>query len=263
MWKRLKYANPISQPLRKRSAEPSSHAHSNDVPSLPLSKKARPSKSSSITTDKNPKMKPSKRSSKHASLVSSTQRRLDTYLVPTAIPTLAPTQQAPTGYPPPAIRGKRTGTQGQRRPKPAKHIHGAHEAGVSTGTDAAGDGGNAAASSSHSSCPDVTCVCPDMMYHDVSALHDSDVFPATIRSTENLFCPLALPSSTNSKGCPLSKRRVSLLKLRDTNSLGSSSRLRQSSLPIVCSSITILDGNPPVIVPSSSSLEYDKGIAFS
>jgi len=98
MWKRLKSANPVSQSSQKQSADPSPHANSNDAPSPPLSKKARPSISSSVTTDKKPKTKPSKRSSKHATSVSATQRRLDTYLVPTAVPTPAPTQQASTGY---------------------------------------------------------------------------------------------------------------------------------------------------------------------
>ena len=129
--------------------------------------------------------------------------------------------------------------------------------------EAAGEVGNAAASCSHSSCPDVTCVCPNMLYHDVSALRDSDVFSATIRSPATISCLLALPSSTNSKGCPLSNRKVPRSKLRGTNSLGSSSKLRQSSIPVVWSSIPAPDSNSPAIVPSSSSLEFDKGIAFS
>ena len=101
----------------------------------------------------------------------------------------APTQQASTGSSLPAIRSKRTGAQGQQRSKPAKRLHGAHAAGRSADVEVAGNGGDAASRSSHSSCSNVICSCPDILGHDVSALHDSDAFSVTIRSPATFFCP--------------------------------------------------------------------------
>ena len=110
-----------------------------------------------------------------------------------------------------------------------QNIHGAHAAGGSAGVEVAGDGGDAATPSSNRSCSDATCSCPDMLCHDVSAMHDGDVFSATIRLPVTFPCPLAFPCSTNSIGCPQSNRKVICL--------GSSSNFRQSSTPIASGSI--------------------------
>ena len=169
MWRRLKSS--------KRHVVPFIHAHPEDVQSQPSYKRLRQSTESSITDDKTPKKKRSKQISKHAHSVSSTQRRLDAYFVPTDVPTSVPTKQAPTSLLPTTNLNKRPGTQVHRRSKPAKRLHGAQEAGSRAGVEVAGDGSGAAARTSNSSCVDVTCSCPDSLCHDVPVMHaDDDVF---------------------------------------------------------------------------------------
>jgi hypothetical protein len=125
--------------------------------------------------------------------------------------------------------------------------------------EATGNPGGAAAGNSHSSCLDVTCSCPD-----VSVMHDSDVLSATIKSPANFSCSLALPSSTNSTGSSQCSRITKLSKHRGNRSLGSSSELVQSATDhVASSSIPSPSSNLSAIVHLSSSLEYDKGIAFS
>jgi hypothetical protein len=125
--------------------------------------------------------------------------------------------------------------------------------------EATDDPGGAAAGTSHSSCLDVTCSCPD-----VSVMHASDVCSATIKSPANFFCSLASPSSTKSTGSPQCSRNTKRSKHRGNHSLGGSSKLVQSATDHVASSSTpSRSSNPPANVPLSLSLEYDKGIAFS
>ena len=147
-----------------------------------------------------------------------------------------------------------------RRSKLARRLREVHEVGRSAGVDVASDGSGAAARSSSSPCNDVMCSCPDLPCPDVPAVHVIDDLSATIRSSTNLFSPLAFPSSTNTS-CSQSRRKVRLT-LRGT-SLGSSSKLTQSSPLVACRSFPVTDSTPPVIFPLSSILEYDKGIAFS
>ena len=137
-----------------------------------------------------------------------------------------------------------------------------HEVGGIAGVDKASDGSEAAARSSSSPCIDVMCSCPDLPCPDVPVVHVIDDLSAAIRSSTNLFCPLAFPSSTINTSCSQSRRKVKRLTLRGT-SLGSSSKLRQSSPLVACRSIPVTDSTPPVVFPLSSTLEYDKGIAFS
>ena len=104
-----------------------------------------------------------------------------------------------------------------------------------------------------------TCSCPD-----VSFMNDSDVFSATIKSPATFFCPLALPSSTNSTGLPGRSRNTKRSKHRGNRDSGSPSKLVQSAnSPVASSSIPSPSSNTQANVPLSSSLEYDKGIAFS
>ena len=106
---------------------------------------------------------------------------MDNYLIPNNVPTLD------TTYPESTTHGTKRpdsdssipadqASQGHRRSKPAKRNHGAARAGARLGVELTGDQGGAAAGTSHSSCHDVTCSCPD-----VSVMHDSDVFSATIK----------------------------------------------------------------------------------
>ena len=150
---------------------------------------------------------------------------------------------------------------GHRRSKLARRLREVHEVGGIAGVDMASDGTGAAARSSSSPCNDVMCSCPDLPCPDVPAVHVIDDLSATIRSSTNLFCPLAFPRSTNTS-CSHSRRKVKRLTLRDI-SLGSSSKLTQSSPLVACRSFPVTDSTPPVIFPLSSILEYDKGIAFS
>ena len=150
---------------------------------------------------------------------------------------------------------------GHHRSLHARHLREVHEVGRSAGVDPASDGSGAAARSSNSPCPNVMCSCPDLPCHDVPDVHVIDDLSATIRSSTNLFCPLAFPSSTNTS-CSQSRRKVKRLTLRGIR-VGSSSKLRQSSPLVACRSIPVTDSTPPVIFPLSSTLEYDKGIAFS
>jgi len=152
---------------------------------------------------------------------------------------------------------------GRRRSQHARHLREVHEDGRSAGVDVASDGNGAAARSSNSPCPNVMCSCPDLPCHDVPDVHVIDDLSATIRSSTNLFCPLAFPSSTINTSCSQSRRKVTSLTLRGIHSLGSSSKLRQSSPLVACRSIPVTDSTPPAIFPLSSTLEYDKGIAFS
>ena len=152
---------------------------------------------------------------------------------------------------------------GNRRSKPAKRLREVHEAGRSAGEDVASDRSGAAARSSNSPCIDVMCPCPDLPCPDTPVVHVIDDLSATMRSSTNLLCPLAFPSSTINTSCSQSRRKVIRMTLRGIHSLGSSSKLRQSSPLVVCRSIPVTDSTPLVIVPWSSILEYDKGIAFS
>ena len=150
---------------------------------------------------------------------------------------------------------------GHRSSKLARRLREVHEVGRSAGVDPASDGSGAAARSSSSPCDDVMCSCPDLPCPDVPVVHVIDDLSATIRSSTNLFCPLAFPSSTNTS-CSQGRRKVKRLTLRGI-SLGSSSKLKQSSLLVACRSCPVTDITPPVLFPLSSILEYDKGIAFS
>ena len=152
---------------------------------------------------------------------------------------------------------------GHRRSKPAKRLREVHEVRGIAGVDMASDRTGAAARSSSSPCIDAMRSCPDSLCPDVPVVHVIDDLSAAIRSSTNLFCPLAFPSSTINTSCSQSRRKVKRLTLRGTCSLGSSSKLRQSSPLVACRSIPVMDSTPPVIFPSSSILEYDKGIAFS
>jgi hypothetical protein len=151
---------------------------------------------------------------------------------------------------------------GRRRSQHARHLREVHEDGRSAGVDVASDGNGAAARSSNSPCPNVMCSCPDLPCLDVPDVHVIDDLSATIRSSTNLFCPLAFPSSTINTSCSQSRRKVKRLTLRGIR-VGSSSKLRQSSPLVACRSIPVTDSKPPVFFPLSSTLEYDKGIAFS
>jgi hypothetical protein len=132
------------------------------------------------------------------------------------------------------------------------------------GVAAAGEGGGAAAWTSHSACPDVTCSCPDLLYYHAPVMHVSDVFSATIKSPAIFSCPLASPSPTSSTGCPQSSRKAKHSKLRGNTSLGSSSKLKQSASDVVVSSsFHAPKSDSPSTVPLSSTLEFDKGIAYS
>ena len=166
---------------------------------------------------------------------------------------------------------------GHQRSPHARHLREVHEVGRSAGVDVASDGSGAAARSSNSPCPNVMCSCPDLPCHDVPNdvmcsrpdlrcpdvpdVHVIDDLSATIRSSTNLFCPLAFPSSTHTS-CSQSRRKVKRLTLRGIR-VGSSSKLRLSSPLVACRSIPVTDRTPPVIFSLSSTLEYDKGIAFS
>ena len=150
---------------------------------------------------------------------------------------------------------------GHRSSKLARRLREVHEVGRSAGVAVASDGSGAAARSSSSPCDDVMCSCPDLPCPDVPVVHVIDDLSATIRSSTNLFCPLAFPSSTNTS-CSQSRRKVKRLTLRGI-CVGSSSKLRQSSPLVACRSIPVTDRTPPVIFSLSSTLEYDKGIAFS
>jgi hypothetical protein len=73
-----------------------------------------------------------------------------------------------------------------------------------------------------------------------------------------------LPRPTSSTGCPQSSRKGKNLKLRGSISLGSSSKLEQCTTEtVVSSSIHATNSSSPAFVPLSSTLEYDKGIAYS
>ena len=115
----------------------------------------------------------------------------------------------------------------------------------------------------------MSCSCPDVLLHDPSVLPDNELFSATIKSPEIFSCPLALPSSTNSKGCPRRRRIAKHLKTKGTSGLGSTSKLGQnaSTTPTIRNSFpTLLTKNSVDEVahpPLSNSLEFDKGIAFS
>ena len=94
-------------------------------------------------------------------------------------------------------------------------------------------------------------------------MNDSDVFTATIKSPSTFSCPLALPSSTNSTGFPGCSRNTRS-KHRGNRGFGSSNKLVQSAnSPVASSSIPSPSSNSQANVPLSSSLKYDKGIAFS
>ena len=121
----------------------------------------------------------------------------------------------------------------------------------------------AAALSICSSCIDVTCSCPDMSCHDVSDMTACDVFDATIKSPEILSCPLALPGSTKSIGGPRRRRIVKHSTTRGASCLGSTSKLIQdNSGPVIPNTIPPQDSHSLAYFPLSSTLEYDKGIAF-
>ena len=91
-----------------------------------------------------------------------------------------------------------------------------------------------------------------------------DVFDATIKTPENFSCPLALPGSTNTIGGPRRRRIVKHSKTRGASSLGSTSKLIQdNSVPVAPNTTPPQDSHSLAYVPSSSSLEFDKGIAFS
>ena len=150
---------------------------------------------------------------------------------------------------------------GNRRSKPAKRFREVHEVGGIAGVDMASDRIGAAARSSSSPCNDVMCSCPDLPCTDVPAVHVIDDLSATIRSSTNLLCPLAFPRSTKTS-CSHSRRKVKRLTLRDI-SLGSSSKLTQSSPLVACRSFPVTDSIAHVLFPWSSILVYDKGIAFS
>ena len=91
-----------------------------------------------------------------------------------------------------------------------------------------------------------------------------DVFDSTIKSPKILSCPLALPGSTNSIGGPRHCRIVKSSKTRGASSLGSTSKLTQdNSVPVAKNTTPTLDSHSTAIAPSLSSLEYDKGIAYS
>ena len=150
---------------------------------------------------------------------------------------------------------------GHRRSKPAKSLQEVHEAGEIAGVDMASEGNGAAARSSSSPCNDVMCSCPDLPCTDVPAVHVIDDLSATIRSSTNLLCPLAFPRSTKTS-CSHSRRKGIRLTLRNI-SLGSSSKLMQSSPLVACRSFPVTDSIAHVLFPWSSILVYDKGIAFS
>ena len=78
-------------------------------------------------------------------------------------------------------------------------------------------------------------------------------------------CLLAsLPGSTNSIGGPRRRRVVKHSNTRGASSLGSISKLTQDySVPVAKSTTPTLDSHSTAIVPSSFSLKYDKGIAYS
>ena len=158
--------------------------------------------------------------------------------------------------------------QRRHRSKAAKRSHKAKTVGTIArpAEDGAG-GGVAAAAAAHSSCSscvDVTYSCPDILCHDVSDIPACDVFDATIKSPENFPCPLALPGSTNSIGGSRRRRVDKHSKTRGASSLGSTSKLIQDNSVTVAPNTTTPQGSHSLAyVPLSSSLEFDKGIAFS
>ena len=273
MWKRLRTTDPVSTSTRKRSPT-SEDNHSQDGRSQPPTKKRQTTtvpSDETFATHAIPKPR-KKMTTKHrneggtTSVTSSshTQRLMDNYLVPNTITTLDTTHPESTtqGTKRPDIESSTAAdkaSSGRRRSKPAKRTHGAARAGARPGVEATGDPGGAAAGTSHSSCHDVTCTCPN-----VSVVNDSDDFSATIKSPANFFCALASPSSTKSTGSPQCSRNTKRSKHRGNHSLGGSSKLVQSATDHVASSSTpSMSSNPPASVPLSLSLEYDKGIAFS
>ena len=191
---------------------------------------------------------------------------LDTYFAPTTVPTTDPTQCVPDH----TTHNNNISFQRRHRSKAAKRSHRAANVGTRSNHEKDGAGGRvdaaaaAAAISICSSCVDVTCSCPDIICHDVSDMTACDVFDATIKSPEILSCPLALPGSTNSVGGPRRRRIIKHSTTRGASSLGSSSNLIQDySVPVIPNTTPPQDSHSLVSVPLSSTLEYDKGIAFS
>ena len=91
----------------------------------------------------------------------------------------------------------------------------------------------------------------------------TDVFAVTIKSPEILSCPLASPSPTYRTGGPRRRRIAKHSRTREASSHGSTSKLEHAdSVPVAKNTTTPQDSHSPAIVPLSSSLEYDKGIAY-
>jgi len=195
---------------------------------------------------------------------------IHTYFAPTIVPTTKPTQTIREQ----SVRTENNSTfQRRHRSKAAKRSHPTQitEASAGDAGDGDGAGGGVAAAaafafakSSCSSCVDVTCSCPDILCHDVSDMPAFDFSDATIKSPEILSCPLALPGSTNNIGDPRRRRIVKHSKTRGASSLGSTSKLIQdNSVPVAPNTNPPQDSHSLAYIPSSSSMEFDKGIAFS
>ena len=216
-----------------------------------------------------PSQRLSSQAKKHSNGSQATLPPIHTYFAPTIVPTTEPTQ---TIHEQSARPENNSTFQRRHRSKAAKRSHqtqitesSARDAGAGDG-DGAGGGVAAAAfaNSSCSSCVDVTCSCPDIICHDVSDMPACDVFDATIKSPEILSCPLALPGSTNNIGGSRRRRIVKHSTTRGASSLGSTSKLIQDTSVTVAPNTTPPQGSHSLAyVPSSSSMEFDKGIAFS